>query len=484
MEQACAALCETGTPVLEIALQYGYASQEGFSRAFKAHYGMPPARYRRKHRQNDIYFKEGKGMIPKEVLKKIDGQMKIIINDVQAHKDGVIRIAEAAEKAAESAENKGKTVLIIVYELKSLAERTNSFIEDIKTIAASGQTVYEITEKIFYVAKALDDIAFQMNLLTCFSGIEVARIGEPIEEFNEFFRGIGELTWRIVNEKEGLVNLLMDITALLRAEIKKEAVGLLNTALEELHKAVEEGVSIGNIEDSLPLKTIAFLAREAKERAAAGVKSVADKLADFTAEMEKREPGSIYKPDTVTVGEGIKIIEDMAFYMNVNAFNAAIETARSGGDKDLLKYAERIRDYAGQLQQAAKNCKYYFDESIRLAGLAFFSDQQTGRSEKQKALEDIIFQGSLLGIQFVLEAERARPIYDGFVPIAKRVEEAVSTYEAAKITFAEYGEAVKAMLDDMNAEIQKCGKYAPPFAYIAKEYGYYLQRINTVINNP
>lgn len=47
MEQAAAQLAETGRPILEIALDCRYASQEAFSRAFQRMYTLTPGKYRR-----------------------------------------------------------------------------------------------------------------------------------------------------------------------------------------------------------------------------------------------------------------------------------------------------------------------------------------------------------------------------------------------------------------------------------------------------
>lgn len=47
MERAAAELAETGRPILEIALDCRYASQEAFSRAFQRIYALPPGKYRR-----------------------------------------------------------------------------------------------------------------------------------------------------------------------------------------------------------------------------------------------------------------------------------------------------------------------------------------------------------------------------------------------------------------------------------------------------
>jgi AraC family transcriptional regulator len=45
---AAAALLETDTGILDIALDYGYDSRDGFSRSFKAYMGVTPTEYRRR----------------------------------------------------------------------------------------------------------------------------------------------------------------------------------------------------------------------------------------------------------------------------------------------------------------------------------------------------------------------------------------------------------------------------------------------------
>lgn len=49
MERAADELTETEKPILDIAFQYQYGSQEAFTRAFRRKYGITPARYRRLH---------------------------------------------------------------------------------------------------------------------------------------------------------------------------------------------------------------------------------------------------------------------------------------------------------------------------------------------------------------------------------------------------------------------------------------------------
>ena len=48
LERAAATLVSTDEPILAIAMDAGFASHEGFSRAFRRHFGASPATYRRR----------------------------------------------------------------------------------------------------------------------------------------------------------------------------------------------------------------------------------------------------------------------------------------------------------------------------------------------------------------------------------------------------------------------------------------------------
>jgi AraC-like DNA-binding protein len=52
MEKAAGELARTDRPIIDIALEYQYASQESFSRAFLKIYGLTPGKYRRRYGGN------------------------------------------------------------------------------------------------------------------------------------------------------------------------------------------------------------------------------------------------------------------------------------------------------------------------------------------------------------------------------------------------------------------------------------------------
>jgi transcriptional regulator GlxA family with amidase domain len=53
LQLAAQALTTTPRGVSDIAAEVGYESEAAFNRAFKRHFGTPPARYRREHRSTD-----------------------------------------------------------------------------------------------------------------------------------------------------------------------------------------------------------------------------------------------------------------------------------------------------------------------------------------------------------------------------------------------------------------------------------------------
>ncbi|GLC83174.1 helix-turn-helix transcriptional regulator [Lacrimispora brassicae] len=52
MEKAAEELARTNKPIIDIALEYQYGSQESFSRAFLKIYGLTPGKYRRRYGGN------------------------------------------------------------------------------------------------------------------------------------------------------------------------------------------------------------------------------------------------------------------------------------------------------------------------------------------------------------------------------------------------------------------------------------------------
>jgi len=84
-------LRDTGKPILDIAVDYGFSSHEAFCRSFKAAYGIPPSTYRAKPkpialRTRLITFDRYLLGIREEGMAQSTGEIKIYFVSIPAHK--------------------------------------------------------------------------------------------------------------------------------------------------------------------------------------------------------------------------------------------------------------------------------------------------------------------------------------------------------------------------------------------------------------
>ncbi|MDA3731050.1 AraC family transcriptional regulator [Niameybacter massiliensis] len=70
LQYAAESLCNTNLRIIDIAYQYGYSSQEAFSRAFSTFYGISPYEYRQKRRPISRYYSKYVGTNPDEGMKE------------------------------------------------------------------------------------------------------------------------------------------------------------------------------------------------------------------------------------------------------------------------------------------------------------------------------------------------------------------------------------------------------------------------------
>lgn len=82
LQLACRDVRAGSTAILDIALKYGYVSHEGFTRAFKAYFGVTPSEYRKYSILNET---EVVVMLSNEVLNRIGQNAKNLRNVKQIH---------------------------------------------------------------------------------------------------------------------------------------------------------------------------------------------------------------------------------------------------------------------------------------------------------------------------------------------------------------------------------------------------------------
>ena len=460
LQLACRDVVGSGLSVLEIATKYGYDSHEGFTRAFKAYFGVTPSDYRKRGKSNET---EVIKMLSNEVMNRIGQNVELL----SAALNGFIEEAEKlSAKSLEADAKQGMGIAIVAKELRNLAERVTSFKdEDMKGLVTGDVAAFDMADKIFRVLRFLDNITFQMNLLRFFSGIETGRIAPPGEkdEFDAIDDGYAKLCNHIVRKKEQMIELIHGAAELLYSDIRHEARNCVASAIYVVEKAIEDGKSTASSSHT-------------------AVESLGERSGAY-AFITKRVDESITTLDNAirdlkngeSISSTLSLLGNTAFGMNINAFNAAVETARSGNTSTCVEAAEKIMRYAGVLQNTYQKCESLANEYKRLIDLTERSINQSEQAIADKRVDDLMFQSGILSSQLTLEAERAR--LDSFRNIAKTASNNHNHFEKMR-DVAKYSEELKLFLANLNKAVAEAGVCGGSFAYFAKEYGNFTNRID------
>ncbi len=459
LQLACRDVQAGNAGILDIALKYGYDSHEGFTRAFKAYFGVTPSEYRKCRKPNET---EGIVMLSKEALNRI-GQNAEKTSAILSNFIGEAeKLAALANKTAELAGEKGITTVIAAKELSNLAKRMGQIRnENVRNLTAVGASSFEMFDKIFALIRCLDDGVFQMNLLRFFCGVETGRISPPKDRFETIDAGFERLCSQFAGNKEHMIAFMNEAAELLNEDIKQEAAACIAACIREVDQSVEIGentaASAHAASGSLHGRGGAFF-HIAKEVSASI--SVLKKVAEDFKNLH----------DLPTA---LSQLANTAYSMNINGFNASVETARTGNSAECLAAAEKIKQYTGNLQRTYRECEALCSEYERLTELTKRNGRQYKQALAEKHMDDIIFQSRILSSQFALEAERIQR--ETFRVLAQAAIAADTALMKTRNT-AEYREAIEEFLEALNEEIS-ISEIGGSFAYFAKEYEDFLEHI-------
>ncbi len=333
--------------------------------------------------------------------------------------------------------------------------------ENVRNLAAGGTSSFEMFDKIFALIRHIDDGVFQMNLLRFFCGIETGRISPPKDQFEAIDAGYAKLCRQFVGNKEHMIDLMNEAVELINEDIKQEAANCIETCIREVNKAIEIG-----------------------ENTAASAHAAAKSLSEHGRTffyIAKEVSASINVLKSVT--EDFKNLRDLSrvlsqlanivYSMNINGFNASVETARTGNPTKCLDATEKIMKYADTLQTTYHECEALSGEYERLMELTKGNGTQYEQSLTEKHIDDIIFQSRIVSSQFALESERINR--ETFRTLAQMAITADTNLMKTR-NVAEYREAIAKFLQALNKEISTL-EIGGSFAYFAKEYEDFLEHI-------
>lgn len=218
------ALLETRATVLDIALDYGFDSHEGFTRSFKAYMGVTPTNYRKynltaitqktvKERSEMTYSKT-----TDEIIRELnDFIVKARETANTARKDGLPEYSTFWNKIADATDTHADKVKNMLTRITGIAEHPD-----------------EITNR-FAIIKVLEEIAFHANLLAFNAGLTVSR-GRPEDVSAQWHicEKYLELARTSVLKAEKVVQFFNELSTLIFADMRK-------SATEKIQALVEKG---------------------------------------------------------------------------------------------------------------------------------------------------------------------------------------------------------------------------------------------------
>lgn len=446
LHRAGMALCETNASVLDIALQFGYASHEGFSRAFKAHFGLPPYEYRKRY-STQIYPKEA-NMMTSEARKKITHHTNETAKKVESF---AVNLEKWTTQATQEIEKTGRTaggIRVAFDEWINLTTRIRAAKQEIEKIPAEAETVYDLYDKAHHTMLVFDDIYFQLNLLRFLTGIEWTRMGEHGKPFQPIIEGLTTLCETEIQHMDTTVKLITEIKEQVQKEINQEAQNCLAKTEEILREAVTTGTNLSEKLHALVIK----LGAQGR-----GFALVAKQTEKAVATLRSIDP---HAPD-------IKANQDSAFEMNLNAFNAAVEAARAGDTPEATDCKNDAYHFAGQMHSVVMQCMTLHDEYKRLLALSQDKNNYHSIDPKTKKLGDITFQVPLLNTQIALEAERTTN--SKFITLAREFEKTLTLPNNVD-ELEGFINALSTLVERGKAETNAAGPHGAGIAYILDEY--------------
>jgi len=334
-------LLETDASVLKIALKFGFDTHEGFTRSFKAYMGVTPTQYR-KYKLSAISQKNVKG--EKVMYSKTTNEIIRELNDF---------IATAKETASTARKNAAPCWEVIAYATDAIADRVKTKLDSVTAIADNPD---EITNR-FAIMRAIDDAAFQSNLLAFNAGLMVSR-GNPDEAKNQWhlYEKYRNLAVIAVQKSGKISEFLSELAALIFAEMRNAATEKINVIVQTGKVATDKITGHNNIKQE--------------------VESLINRIAGIPVE-ELTAPK----------------LDDFLFQLSIISFAAKMDTAHDLQEKQQF-------DGLAELENSLMEAIEFFQTLIKPA------PRHATKSKNQIILEDIGFQGNILLFYTRGEAEK------------------------------------------------------------------------------
>ena len=220
------ALLETDKAIIDIAMDFGYDSREGFSRSFKAYMGVSPADYR-KYSLTAIsrnYVKENYKMSYSKTTDEIIRELNELIVKI---KDLTVETRKTGTEDAGFWNN--------------VADYTETFANKIHTELKQVSSIAEHPDEIsngFKVVKIVDDIAFEMNLMALQTALTASQTPEYQKKYMSLADQYRDLAFHGANKAGKIHGFIRELSSLIINDMRKAAGEMIQNAIKKGKNAV------------------------------------------------------------------------------------------------------------------------------------------------------------------------------------------------------------------------------------------------------
>lgn len=330
-------LLESNASILDIAMQFGYGTHEGFTRSFKAHMGMTPTEYRK----YSLVVNPPKTVRERVMMAATKGTDEMI----QEFNAFIVDAKKAAEQA-----RMANTSPAYVSFWRAVAEQADTLAAQLEQalprVSGIARQPDAITNR-FAIVKAIEDNGFEWNLLLFNIRLTIARANQADAAAQKPLCERFVLLAQMAHQKtEKIVQMLNELATLIFEDMRK-------TATEKLQVLAAKG-----------------------KAAAAGVKSYPNirmELDHLARTISDAPCGEI------TIAQ----LEDYAFMLKIIRGAAGMEVLRNPTDKVQF---DALEDW----QQSLDDTLLFFEE------LVWPEEPPVMMRTAKKVYSDAAFQGNIL----------------------------------------------------------------------------------------
>lgn len=419
------ALLKTNAAIIDVALEFGYDSREGFTRSFKSYMGVSPSEYRR----------YGLAAISLNTYKERFHMM------YSKNTDEIIReLNEFIAKAKNLSENARKVNLLWYKEFwASVADDTDAFTGRLEAVLHRITSISEHPDEItnrFAILKIIEDISFETNVMALQIGLTAVGRAKPedIPINKPIYDKYVELASMSAIKAGKVATFLGELTALI---------------IDDMRTAVEQKV-----------KDVIQKGRAAAENIQGYAIYIKDELKHMVDELVETPVESLT----------VSMLDECLFKMKIISLAAKVDQLRSPDTKPMF---EGLRIFVDSLEAASD----FFRTIIKPE-----NNPPMERSTK-KHFTDIAYQGNILRFYTKGEIEKMGALLESggilsddqkasFRQIDCKIDAYIKTALATsdESAYRTIGDMILDVASDLNREAENLGQHGGAIKMLAEQF--------------